>query len=81
MINDTIAEAARRRDEINKTMNQSIPATWVPADKINREPGSASGLAGTKPVEPLIPEKYKFAAIITGTAITSLAILKKLHIL
>lgn len=81
MINDTIAEAARRRDAINRTLNQSIPADWVPADKTDRDPGSASGLAGTKPKEPLIPAQYKFAAAITGTAITTLVVLKKLHIL
>ena len=79
MINDTIAEAIRRRDEINRTINQSIPADWIPADRLDREPGSASGLAGPKP--PLIPEKYKFAAAITGAAITSLVVLKRLHIL
>jgi hypothetical protein len=79
MINDTIAEAARRRDLVNAAMNQQIDPSWIPADKLDRTPGSASQLPGAKP--PLIPSQYKVAATIGGAAIAVLIILKKLYII
>ncbi len=79
MIDDTIAEAARRRDLVNATMGQRLNPSVVPADKLGRAPGAASGLPGAKP--PLIPSQYKVAATIGAVAVTVLVILKKLYII
>lgn len=49
MINDTLAEAYRRRDELNTIMGESLRATDVPGDILNRRPGSASGLPAPPP--------------------------------
>ena len=79
---DTTAEAARRRDEINKISQDVLPSTWIPADKRNLPPGVASGLpAPEPPKEPLIPTKYKIAAAAGASAIAVLAILKKFSVL
>lgn len=78
-IDDTIAEAARRRDLVNAAMDQQLDPSWVPADKLGRNPGAASGLPGAKP--PIIPSKYKFAATVGGAALLALVILKKLYII
>lgn len=78
MIDDTIAEAARRRDEINAIEGQALDPTWIPADKIGMAPGSASRLPGSKP--PLIPEKYKMAAVIAGAVTFTLIVIRKIVI-
>jgi hypothetical protein len=82
MINDTLAEARRRRDELNVAMNQVLPADWVPADRVSTPPGSGANLPGVKPPPPpLIPTWAKVTAVVTGTAITALAILKKVRLI
>jgi hypothetical protein len=75
MIEDTTNEAIRRRFAINDILGQRIPDDWVPAD------GGFQTPPPKPPPPPLIPTSYKFAAVITATAITSLAILKKFRIL
>lgn len=79
MIDNTIAEAARRRDLVNAAMNEQLNPAWVPADKVNRPPGAASGLSGAKP--PLIPPQYKVAATVGAAAVAVLVVLKKLYII
>lgn len=79
MANDTLAEAVRRRDEINTLTGNLLPADSVPADRLIAPPGAASGLAG--PVPPLIPPAYKTAAVVAGAATLVLVVLKKLAIL
>lgn len=82
MINDTLAEARRRRDALNQAMNQVRPADWVPADKLGMTPGSSSLLAGPKPpLIPDIPMPYKIAAAVTGTAVVALALLRKIRLI
>jgi len=81
MINDTMAEAVRRRDAILKLrsdfMNLPVDQTLVDRLKTGK-PGNVL-LPGPKP--PLIPEKYKMAAVITGAALGTLIVLKKLYII
>ena len=76
MANSTLAEAIRRRDQINAATGDVLPATWVPADTGIAAPGPGSGLAG--PVPSTIPEVYKVAAIATGVGVLTLAVLKKI---
>lgn len=76
---DTLAEAFRRRDEINVLENNVLPADWIPADMRDRPPGAASGLsAPVPPKEPWIPTKYKMAAVITGAAVVALVVVRKI---
>jgi hypothetical protein len=79
MANDTLAEAIRRRDEINTMTGNVLPADSIPADKLIAPQGAASGLPG--PVPPLIPPAYKTAAVVAGAATLVLVVLKKLAIL
>lgn len=82
MINDTLAEAYRRRDEINKLMGQRLPDDQVPADKWNAEPGAASGLPGQKPPPPpFFPSWTKPAAALLAVGITTVAVLRKVRII
>jgi hypothetical protein len=76
MANATLAEAIRRRDQINAATGDVLPASWIPADTGVAQPGAASGLAGQVPSA--IPEVYKVAAIATGVGVLTLAVLKKL---
>jgi hypothetical protein len=81
-INDTTAEAYRRRDEINRITNNVRPADWLPADRKDRAPGTASGLAGKVPPKPpLIPTWAKVTAVVTATATIALVVIKKFSIL
>lgn len=75
MINDTIAEAARRRDEINAIEGQAIDPTWIPADKIGMKPGS-TGLSGQKP--PLVPTWVLPAAVVSSAVAFTLLVAKKI---
>ncbi len=82
MSNDTLAEATRRRNELNLAMNGAPDPTVIPADRLQNNPGTGGTLPGRKPAEPpLIPTQYKLAGVITVAAVTTLVILKKLHIL
>ncbi len=76
MIDDTIAEAARRRDEINKIMGQAIPADWVQADKLGMKGGAASGLSGPKPPLFSLPAWVLPTAVVSGTVTLALIIAK-----
>lgn len=75
MIEDTTNEAIRRRFAINAIMGSKIPDDWVPAD------GGFLTAPPKPPPPPLIPTSYKLAGVITVAAITTLALLKKVHIL
>lgn len=81
MINDTMAEAVRRRDAIlalrASFLQQPVDQTLIDRLKTGK-PGSAL-LPG--PIPPLIPEKYKVAAVITAAALGTLVVLKRLYIL
>ncbi len=79
MINDTIAEAYRRRDEINRVMGSALPVTSIPADKINMKPGAASGLAGAKPPLFSLPKWVVPAAVISGAVTVTLVVLKSVR--
>ena len=85
MINDTIAEAARRRDIINNLRQKVFKQNEFEQQKLKErlEPGKTSFDTAILPGEtpPLIPEKYKMGAAIAGGALTVLIVLKKLHIL
>lgn len=75
MINDTLAEAYRRRAEMNSILGQSTDPTAVPGDILNREPGSASMLPGPPPpkwYELQVPTWLKATAVGVPAAIVTL---------
>jgi hypothetical protein len=81
----TFAEAARRRDEINLIMDDTLRPEWIPADRIGMKPGDASRLPGPKPPLFQLPLWFKPVALITGvgTAVltTTLVVLHKVRLL
>lgn len=77
----TVSEASRRRDEINKLTQNTLPVDWVPADKIGMTPGAGSGLSGPKPPWIVLPPWFKPVALITSVAVSTLVVLKKVHLL
>jgi hypothetical protein len=68
MINDTISEASRRRNEINAAFGDIIDPTVIPADRLVNKPGSGGTLPGVKPVIPIIPPWFKYGAALVGAA-------------
>lgn len=68
MIDDTLAEATRRRNEINAAFGDRIDPTIVPADRLQNKPGSGGTLPGVKPVIPIIPPWFKYGAALVGAA-------------
>jgi hypothetical protein len=81
MINDTLAEAIRRKDEINVITGQSRPADVIPADRIGMKAGAASGLAGSKPPLFTIPPWLLPTAVVSGVVTFVLVVASKLRIL
>lgn len=81
-INDTIAEAFRRRDEINRLTENVLPADWVSADRRDRAPGVASGLSAAEPPKPpWIPTWAKVTVLATATLAGIVIIAKKFTLL
>lgn len=78
MINDTMKEAYRRRNEINEAMNQTLPEDYIPADLDiqNKEPSEVRfRTMPERPKEPIIPTKYKMGAAIGAGVVGAVAIL------
>jgi hypothetical protein len=81
MINNTIAEAARRRDLINAAMHDTIDPSWIPADKVDPAHTGVGTTVLSGPKPPLIPTQYKVAATVGAIAVGTLVVLKKLYII
>lgn len=78
MINDTMKEAYRRRNEINEIMNMRLPEDWIPADLDiqNKEPSEVRfRTQPDRPKEPLIPTKYKMGVAVGAGVVGAVALL------
>lgn len=79
VINDTMKEAYRQRNEINTILGDTAPEDVIPADTNiqDNEPGSTHFQAvPDKPKEPLIPEKYKVGLAVGGGAVVAFTVLR-----
>jgi hypothetical protein len=79
MINDTIAEAVRRRNQINAAQNAFLDPTIVPGDLAGHTSFDNTLLPGPKP--PLIPTQYKVYATVGAGILAGLVVLKKLMLI